>query len=667
MGITLLRKGEMMNKKLLAALFIGMLFLSSGAAFATQFFNLVNVSNLPNQIDTEPAIAIDTNNKVHIAWDGFFARGGAPDGVASDVFYSTNKDGSFCPPIKISVPTGWYSREVTIAVDPSGNVHIAFRRSNNQTNLMAEDDIYYVTNTSGNFNNPLLLLDGGSYPADVGAPYLPRIHCDAQGHVHLTFLANWLNGSSMVVGYMNNVTNSWSAPMVAASGTSPSEPSSCLDKNGYIHIAYANMDFTPPDYPWRIYYTNNTSGSFKSPVAATPYETDSHEPDLAVDSKGNAHVVYREPFVHPGTPDLFYANNIGGSFGSGTPLCDANVYYLPSIAVDASDNIHISYKKFPAYDGALYYGNNINGGFSFVTCSLMNNYWYPGSRYFVLGKSGALHFAFYDWAEDVYGSDTEIYYLAGTMNEFTISGTITTASGGLNNVAINGLPGITTTDANGNYSVQVDVGWSGTATPLKEGYTFSPSSRTYSSVGTNQTNQNYSATLIQYTLTINSASGGTTSPSPGSHKYDYHTTASIRAIPDNHYLFIEWTGNVISNEKSNNPLSLYMDANKTITPSFRRNIYAVLNLNGTKILNRNLSKAEYINDLKWTANPDNANIQKYRIYLVNESNLSLLSEVSGNSFEYLHRKIEKNTSYEYAIVAVNDEGREGIPAYVSVR
>jgi hypothetical protein len=414
MGILIRRKGG--KFWFVLALFVGMLFLSSGSVFATKFFNTVNVSNMPDQVDTSAAIAIDQNNKVHIAWNGFYAQQGAPDGVAADVFYTTNKDGSFRLPLKISVPTGWYSRDVTIAVDPSGNVHIAFRRSEDQMNITAEDDLYYVTNALGDFNNPVLLVDGDIYLAEVIKPYSPRIHCDTQGHVHLTFLADGLNGSSMVVGYMNNSIGTWSEPIVAAAGTSPNEHNSCLDKNGYIHIAYGDVDDTPPDYPWRIYYTNNTSGSFATPTPVSPYDENAHEPNLAVDSKGKAHIVYREPFVTPGTPDLFYVNNIGGSFSSGPPISDWSGYYVPTIACDASDFVHIAYKEAPAYGGALYYGNNIEGDFSFVTYSLMSEWWFPdwSQSYLVLGKNGTMHFAFYDWVGDVYDSDTEIYYLGGS-------------------------------------------------------------------------------------------------------------------------------------------------------------------------------------------------------------------------------------------------------------
>jgi Zn-dependent metalloprotease len=67
-----------------------------------------------------------------------------------------------------------------------------------------------------------------------------------------------------------------------------------------------------------------------------------------------------------------------------------------------------------------------------------------------------------------------------------------------------GAPGVTlsrtggssvTAASNGSYSITVPYGWSGTVTPAKTGYTFTPVNRSYTNVLTNQTGQNYSATL----------------------------------------------------------------------------------------------------------------------------------------------------------------------------
>jgi hypothetical protein len=64
---------------------------------------------------------------------------------------------------------------------------------------------------------------------------------------------------------------------------------------------------------------------------------------------------------------------------------------------------------------------------------------------------------------------------------------------GLSGVVMSGLPGNPSTDASGFYSVIVEYNWSGTVTPTKQHYTFTPQSRTYSSLASDQLSQDYSA------------------------------------------------------------------------------------------------------------------------------------------------------------------------------
>ena len=77
----------------------------------------------------------------------------------------------------------------------------------------------------------------------------------------------------------------------------------------------------------------------------------------------------------------------------------------------------------------------------------------------------------------------------------TVSGTIKDASNNpLSNVSVSfdSGGGSTTTNAVGFYSLALPKGYTGTATPYLSGYTFTPASKTYNNITSNQTNQNYS-------------------------------------------------------------------------------------------------------------------------------------------------------------------------------
>jgi hypothetical protein len=71
-----------------------------------------------------------------------------------------------------------------------------------------------------------------------------------------------------------------------------------------------------------------------------------------------------------------------------------------------------------------------------------------------------------------------------------------------------GTPKTVTADGSGNYSITVPYGWSGTVTPSKTGYTFTPDSKDYTDVTANQTAQDFSATLITCTISGTVLVGG---------------------------------------------------------------------------------------------------------------------------------------------------------------
>ena len=293
------------------------------------------------------------------------------------------------------------------------------------------------------------------------------------------------------------------------------------------------------------------------------------------------------------------------------------------------------------------------------------------------------------------------------------------------------------TNVDGFYSNTVSRGWSGTVTPFKAKYGFTPTSRSYSNVISSQTNQDYTAStgsqhtltmiagnggttvplpgtytydhgeevaiaavsdadhrfgnwsgnasgsinpitvimdssktvtanfISQNTLTLTSGIGGTTDPSPGTYVYDKGVAVSITAIPDTHCRFQDWKGDISGSKIA---LNVRMNSDKSVHADFFRIIYAVLNLSGEKVLNRSLFRGEYINILTWDKNPNNSGIPvaKYRIYQVEGINRTLLLDLDSSVFEYRHHQVEKGKQYMYSIVAMNDEGREGALAHITI-
>ncbi len=85
-----------------------------------------------------------------------------------------------------------------------------------------------------------------------------------------------------------------------------------------------------------------------------------------------------------------------------------------------------------------------------------------------------------------------------TQTCVTISGNAGTAGATLNYAGTTN--GSTTANGSGAYSFDVPYEWSGTVTPSKTGFSFSPVNRPYANLTTDQASQNYTATAITYTI-----------------------------------------------------------------------------------------------------------------------------------------------------------------------
>ncbi len=154
---------------------------------------------------------------------------------------------------------------------------------------------------------------------------------------------------------------------------------------------------------------------------------------------------------------------------------------------------------------------------------------------------------------------------------WAISGSVRTSEGNAMlsvNISFSNEGGTAMTDSSGNYSQMLREGWSGTATPSRSGYTFSPASRDYTNLTSDLMSQNYTGQPIPYTLTISADSGGTTQPPPGSYTYDFGTQVSVTATPNSGYSFSQWSENVPLGHEKDNPLNIIVNSDLSIKANF---------------------------------------------------------------------------------------------------
>ncbi len=145
----------------------------------------------------------------------------------------------------------------------------------------------------------------------------------------------------------------------------------------------------------------------------------------------------------------------------------------------------------PALQGVYLYGDFCSGRV-FGLVRNANSSWTYGQiastsytiSSFGQDEQGELYLA------DYYGG--KIYHISS--NSVTISGNA--GVGGAVLSYMDGTARSVASDASGGYAFSVPHGWSGTVTPSKGYYTFSPPSRTYGSLTSAQSAQDYTATVV---------------------------------------------------------------------------------------------------------------------------------------------------------------------------
>jgi len=112
------------------------------------------------------------------------------------------------------------------------------------------------------------------------------------------------------------------------------------------------------------------------------------------------------------------------------------------------------------------------------------------------------------------------------------------------------------------------------------GYTYTPGTRIkirvttsegtfMETVGKSAGSQGGGQPLPQYTLTVNPSAQGHVNKSPDQAQYTSGVSVMLTAVADaDGYTFQSWSGDVPAPDVNSNPVTIIMDGNKTVTPSF---------------------------------------------------------------------------------------------------
>ncbi len=358
-----------------------------------------------NHISKEPNIAISENGTLHVVWEDDTDGKWGTDTEIMYASYTMSKGWSNATVISDN-SSNWNngdSEEASIAVDNSGNVHVAWRDKTNGT-WGTDDEIMYINYTLGEWSDVTVISD--DYTSwNTGISYNPCLTTDNNNNLHIVWTdgtdGEW--GSDLEIMYANyTASKGWSNATIISddytswnTGTSMSASIS-TDNNSNIHVVWE--DSTPG--PWgsdiEIMYVNYTSVTGWSNATVISDNTLdwntgwSIYPSLITDLFGNIHVVWED--------------DTDGEWGT-----DAEIMYVNYTATGWSNATVISDDE-----------TGWNNDDSEIPSIAINN-------------DGSLHVVWYDWTDGEWGTDIEIMYTNYTSATGWNNGTLISDIYGWNN------------------------------------------------------------------------------------------------------------------------------------------------------------------------------------------------------------------------------------------
>ncbi len=377
-----------------------------------------------------PSLAVDTLGNIHVAWYDETDYAGA--GTDLDIFYKRWEASTFSWTTTevVSTVSGAASYSPSLAVDTSGNVHLAWHDLTDYAGAGGTDyDIFYIRwDASSSSWTTTEIVSTES----TGSSSTPSLAVDTSGNVHVAWedFTDYAGaGTDRDIFYKrwDVSSSSWTTAEVVSidSYQLVYRPSLAVDTSGNVHIAWEDKIGTDYDIFYRSWNTSSSTWTATERVS-TESTSDSHRLSLAVDTSGNVHIAWEDwtNYAGAGTDvDIFYKSWNFSSSWTTTEIVSTEstgACYSPSIAADTLGNVHVVWQDLTDYAGAggtdydIFY-KSWNSSSSWTITEVVSTESTAESRYPYLAVDtlGNLHIAWEDRTDYAgAGTDKDIVYKA---------------------------------------------------------------------------------------------------------------------------------------------------------------------------------------------------------------------------------------------------------------
>jgi hypothetical protein len=355
--------------------------------------------------DTVPSMAVDSSGNVYAAYQtSGTVSGGVASGGQDMVVFKMDANGAVVwIKQQTAMNTTILDQAPTIAVDPSGNLYVAYQSYgtvSGGTRLEASTGIYNICVFKMDANGAVVWIKEQAVMNTTSDDFIPKIAVDSAGNSYISYQTTGTVSGGTLFDAAGDVvifkldTNGavvWIKQQVIMNTSDlDRQPTTAVDLSGNVYVSYHSAGTvsggTRRDAAsiWNIcVFKMDTNGAviwIKQQAVMNTIDTD-RNPTIAVDSAGNVYVSYQSAGTVSGGTKL----DAAGVFNICVFKMDANgaVVWIkeqivmntnladtvPQIALDSVGNIYISYQT----PGTVSGGTLRDAGGDIVVFKMDNN------------------------------------------------------------------------------------------------------------------------------------------------------------------------------------------------------------------------------------------------------------------------------------------------------
>ena len=338
-----------------------------------------------------PAIAIDSADTIHVVWDDY------PFSI-TEIYYKRSTDGGATwSTAKTLAWTSGQSVRPAIAIDSTDAIHVVWQDSS-----PGNHEIYYKSSKDGG----VTWSATQNLTSTLGGSMSPTVAIGSGDSVHVVWQDSTPGNWEIHYKRSTDGGTTWGGAR-RLTWTDGESLNPAIASGDNTHVVWEEEE----SGNYEIYYKRSTDGgtTWGTAKRLTWTSAGSFAPAIAMGTSGQVHVAWSDDA--PGNDEIYYRRSTdgGATWSAARRLTwTTGGSFVPTIAVDSSDQVHIAWHDDTSGDNEIYYKMSTDGGTTWSAAirlaKLTGQSEYPAMA---IDTGDIIHVV---WQDDTDGGLPEIYY-----------------------------------------------------------------------------------------------------------------------------------------------------------------------------------------------------------------------------------------------------------------